>query len=120
MDALQSARQRQERGEGPALAEGGGGGALVERQEREVKELRRGQQERIEEMVRENEERMSQLLAEHVAAETELVARHAEERRAGQGGRPEAPECPVGRGSKEQTLPNKFNKKSFFQRVSLS
>ena len=95
MHVLQSARQRLERGGGPALAEGGGGGALVERQEREVEELRRGQEERVEEMVREHEERMNQLLAEHEAAEGELVARHAEERRAGQGGRPEAPECPV-------------------------
>jgi len=90
-----AARQRQERGEGPAIAEGGGGGALAERQDREMEELRRGQQERVEEMMREHKERLNQVLAEHEAAEGELVARHAEERRAGQGGRPEAPECPV-------------------------
>jgi len=102
LDALQSVRQRPERGEGLALAEGGGGGALMERHTREVEELRRGQQERVEaimreheEVVRGHEERMNQVLVANEAAEGELVARHAEERRAGQGGRPEAPECPV-------------------------
>ena len=115
LDIMQSARTRAERGGDQELA-GGRGGTLVERQEREVEELRRGQQEREEMMVRENEGRQAQLLAENVArlnqlnaenegrqahllaeslaAEDELAARHANERGAGQA-RPGPPECPV-------------------------
>jgi len=55
LDILQAARQRQERGRGPALAD-----TLVERQERKVEEAMRGQQET------ENEERMNNLMTEKI------------------------------------------------------
>jgi len=55
LDILQAARQRQKRGGCQASA-----GTLVERQEREVEEVRRGQQET------ENEERLNHLMTEKI------------------------------------------------------